>query len=89
MKLYKTVADPSRPSDKRRARSSRSWDNGGGGERSQKKLFQPFGPQFGLTIRGGGGGWGGGPPPGSITAKVTVKIEIVQKVKHSKKYICL
>ena len=40
-------------------------------------------------ITGGGGGGGGGPSPGSITAKVTVKIEIVQKVKHSKKYICL
>lgn len=56
---------------------------GGGRERSQKKMFQPFGPQFGLTIRGGG------PSPGSTTAKVTVKTEDVQKVKHSKKYICL
>ena len=33
---------------------------GGGGEggkgraQSQKKLFRPFGPQFGLKIRGGG-----------------------------------
>ena len=29
--------------------SSRLWDKGGG---SPKKLFQPFGPQFGLKIRG-------------------------------------
>ena len=40
---------------------------GGGGERrkgraqSQKKLFRPFGPQFGLKIRGGGGR-----PPGPL-----------------------
>ena len=90
MKLYKTVTDsdlqirgePSHPDPEIK----------GGGAVSRKKLFQPFGPQFGLTIRGGrgGGGLGGsGPSPGSITAKVTVKIEIVQKVKHSKKYICL
>ena len=26
-----------------------------GGTRSQKKIFQLFGPQFGLKIRGGGG----------------------------------
>ena len=43
---------------------------GGGGEKrraqSQKKLFRPFGPQFGLKIRG----WGAGPlgpSPGSAT----------------------
>ena len=86
MKLYKTVTDsdlqirgePSHPDP----------EITGVGAVSKKKMFQPFGPQFGLTIRGEG--WGGsGPSPGSITAKVTVKIEIVQKVKHSKKYICL
>ena len=33
---------------------------GGGG--SQKNFFQPFGPQFGLKIRG----WGGGGPPGTL-----------------------
>ena len=27
----------------------------------QKNIFRPFGPQFGLKIRGGGGG--GGDPP--------------------------
>ena len=37
--------------DKRWGRSSKPWDKGGG--RSQKKLFRPFGPQFGLKIRGG------------------------------------
>ena len=86
MKLYKTVADPDLQI--RGEPGHPDPEITGGGKRSQKKLFQPFGPQFGLTIRGGGG-WGGGPSPGSITAKVTVKIEIVQKVKHSKKYICL
>ena len=35
---------------------------GGGG--SQKTFIQPFGPQFGLKIRGGGGP---GPSPGSTT----------------------
>ena len=32
---------------------------GGGGVRSQKSFFRPFGPHFGLKIRGGGGS---GPP---------------------------
>ena len=32
---------------------------GGGGSGLPKKLFRPFGPQFGLKIRGGG-------PPGSL-----------------------
>ena len=27
----------------------------------KKFFFRPYGPQFGLKIRGGGG-WGGGPP---------------------------
>ena len=42
----------SRPLDKRRG-------GGGGGDR-QKKFFRPFGPQFGLKIKGG-------PSPGSAT----------------------
>ena len=48
---------------------------GGGGPGLEKKIFRPFGPQFGLKIGGGGGGWGGGrgghpdpgPSPGSAT----------------------
>ena len=40
---------------------------GGGGEGGGlQKLFRPFGPQFGLKIRGGPGG-GPGPTPGSAT----------------------
>ena len=35
----------------------------GGGGQSPKKLFGPFGPQFGLKKRGGGAG----PSPGSAT----------------------
>ena len=30
---------------------------GGGGRRLKKNFFRPFGPQFGLKIRGGGGSW--------------------------------
>ena len=37
----------------------------GGGPWPQKKIFHPFGPHFGLKIRGGGGS--PGPPPGSAT----------------------
>ena len=39
---------------------------GGGGGRSPKTIFWPFGPQFGLKIRGGG------PYPGSATAKLYI-----------------
>ena len=38
----------SRPSHKERGRSSRPWDKGGPGLR--KKIFRPFGSQFGLKI---------------------------------------
>ena len=41
---------------------SRPSDKVGGGGRSQKIVFRPFGPQFGLQIKGGG------PSPGSATA---------------------
>ena len=58
MKLFKTVTapdlqirgEPSHPDPEIK---------GGGVVSKKKKLFQPFGPQFGLTIRGGGGGGGG------------------------------
>ena len=33
-----------------------------------KKIFSPFGPQFGLKIRGGGSPGAPGPSPGSATA---------------------
>ena len=50
-------------------RSSRPLDKwrGGGGGGGPKKLFPPFGPQFGLKIGGPGPS---GPPPGSATASV-------------------
>ena len=37
----------------------------------QKFFFRPFGPQFGLKIRGGGGG-SPGPSPGSATEEISV-----------------
>ena len=91
MKLYKTVTDsdlqirgePSHPDPEIK---------GGGAVSKKKNCFSPLGLSlvYQLGVGGGRGGLGGsGPSPGSITAKVTVKIEIVQKVKHSKKYICL
>ena len=61
MKLYKTVADPDLQI--RGEPGHQDPEITGGGERSQKKLFQPFGPQFGLTIRGGGGGGAGAAAP--------------------------
>ena len=61
MKLYKTVADPDLQI--RGEPGHQDPEITGGGERSQKKLFQPFGPQFGQTIRGGGGGAGAAAPP--------------------------
>ena len=53
----------SKPLDKKWGRSSKPWDKGGGG-RSQKNLFRPFGPQFGLKISGGGSP---GPSPRSVS----------------------
>ena len=44
-------------------RSSRPWDKGGGG--GLKIFFRPFGPHFGIKIRGAGSP---GPSPGSATA---------------------
>ena len=41
-------------------------DEGGGGGRSLTKIFWPFGPQFGLKIRGEPG------PPGPSLASATV-----------------
>ena len=65
MKLYKTVADPDLQirGEPGHQDPEITGGGGGGGERSQKKLFQPFGPQFGQTIRGGGGGLGRRPLP--------------------------
>ena len=46
--------------------SSKPLEKGGGGagglQKTQKKFFRPFGPQFGLKIRGNPG-----PSPGSVT----------------------
>ena len=45
---------------------------GGGGEAwSPKNFFWPFGPRFGLKIRGGGRG-SPGPSPGSVTEEISV-----------------
>ena len=38
----------------RGGRSSRPLHKGGGAAGLQKNIFRPFGPQFGLKIRGGG-----------------------------------
>ena len=47
-------SDGSRPSDKSEpGHPDPEKKSGGGG--SRKKFFQPFGPQFGLKIRGWGG----------------------------------
>ena len=45
---------------------------GGGGGVSQKTLFRPFGPHFGLKIRGGGVGCGATPldPPLMIQVRM-------------------
>ena len=52
------VSGRSRPSDKGGGgRSSRPWDKGESG--LPKKFFRPFGPHFGLKIKGGG-------PPGPL-----------------------
>ena len=59
------MADPDLPI-KGGTRSSRPWDKGGPG---LKIFFPPFGPQFGLKVRGGGSS--PGPSPGSATVLVT------------------
>ena len=54
---------------------------GGGGARPldkggwpQKTFIQPFGPQFGLKMRGGGGGVGGRVPPQDPPLRLQVKL---------------
>ena len=49
----------SRPSDKGKPGHPDPEKKSGGGGGSQKQFYQPFGPQFGLKIRG----WGGGEVP--------------------------
>ena len=63
--LFGQLNGGSRPSDKGGGKSSRPWDNGGFGP---PIFFQPFGPQFGLWIRGGLGPLD--PSPRSATATV-------------------
>ena len=58
----------SKPLDTEGACSSRPWDKGKA--RPQKNFFRPFGPQFGLKIRGGEGG-PPGPSPWSATGVVS------------------
>ena len=48
-------SDGSRPSDKGEPGHPDPEKKSGGGGGSRKKFFQPFGPQFGLKIRGWGG----------------------------------
>ena len=56
---------------------------------SQKKVFGPFGPQFGLKISGGGGGGASppGPYPGSATGlrlfRGTKREYSLKSLKHS------
>ena len=63
----KTVPDPDLEIRGGR-QSSRPLGKGGGGD-LQKTFFWPFGPQFGLKLRGGGAG-PLGPFPGSATEKM-------------------
>ena len=64
-----------------RGESSTPWDKGGGG-RSQKEFFWPFGPQFGLKIRGSPPP--PGPSPGSASATAPYW-KTVPRVKMSKR----
>ena len=61
MKLYKTVADSDLEIRGEPGHPDPEITGGEGGGTVSKKMFQPFLPQFGLTIRGGG--WGGRPLP--------------------------
>ena len=85
MKPYKTVADPDL--QVRGEPSHPDHEINGGGAVSKKIVSALWASVWSNNWRGALGG--SGPSPGSTTAKVTVKIEDVQKVKHSKKYICL
>ena len=49
---------------------SRPWDKAGGWGRSPKIFFRPFGPQFGLKMRGGAGPLGPSPGSGCTTHKI-------------------
>ena len=65
---YARVSGGSRPSDKGEARSSISWDKGRA--RYEIFFFRPFGPQFGLKIRGSPAP----PSPGSATGSACTSL---------------
>ena len=70
----------SRPCDKRGGGGGGFFDSeirGGGGGAVSKIFFRPFGPQFGLEIRGGGEGRG--PSPGSANGEVTLSRAVFQE----------
>ena len=48
-----------------------------GGSSLQKKIFWPFGPEFGLKIRAGGVAGAPGPLPGSATATSDNQISMI------------
>ena len=59
-----------------------------GGPRPNKFFFPPFGPQFGLKIRGGGrggGGGGGGEGGGEKGAMYNSKRTILQDLRFNKR----
>ena len=72
-----------RPSDKggEGGRSSRPWYKGGGGGWPQKIFFWPFGPHFGLKIRGGQG------PPSPFPGSASVPISF--PIKHPVPWLTL
>ena len=66
--MLQSVADPDL--QVRRGQSSRPRDKEGGSG-LQNNFFQPFGPQFGLKIKGGQALLG--PSPGSATGNIASK----------------
>ena len=63
------MAEPDRQIKGGGGGSSRSCDKGEGAPGLPKNCFRPFGPQFGLKIRGGGEGGSPVPFPRSTTAR--------------------
>ena len=85
--LVLQISGRSRPSDKSGGGGGVIQTQRWGGGWSPKNIFWPFGPHFGLRIRGGGRRGGTGLSPGSVTANGPMFIQIAMTSCYVKVFL--